>query len=95
LQYSPVAQGWVAEHAGTHWFPTQTGVAPEHCALDVQLVPPPVGSQAPFRQVNPVAHCIVEQAGTQRLSAQTSPLAHWFVNVHAFGAAVHVFPAQT
>jgi hypothetical protein len=84
----------VAEQAGTHWFPAQTGVAPEHCALDVQPVPG-FGSQAPFWQVYPVAHCIVEQAGTQRLSAQTSPDAHWFVKVHAFGAAVQVPPAQT
>ena len=46
-------------HVALHWPPAQIGVAPEHCALVVQEVPPPGSQAVPFTQVEPVGHWLV------------------------------------
>ncbi len=63
-------------HEALHVPPAQMGVAPEHCALVVQVVPP-VGSQTPFTHAAPAAHGEVsEQPGKHAPSAQIWPVAH-------------------
>jgi hypothetical protein len=74
----------------------QIGVVPEHCAALEQLVPP-VGSQTPFTQDEPAAHCTSppEHWETHSPSAQTSPVPHWLEYWQAFDPAVHDPATQT
>jgi hypothetical protein len=78
-----------------HWPAAQIGVAPEHCALVVHVVPP-LGSQTvPFTHAEPLGHCPPAHDARHAPSSQTSPDGHWLSYWQAFADAVQVPPTQT